>query len=1166
MDNGKKEMYDVNEYSDQELYNILDLNNPSDRELEAKIISLYRRYENMQTPSGDKLAKFFSDMHDRFFEANEEDEQEDETEEQEQEDVEAVEEQPELPEKENIIIEGLTNTTTPASSSKITIPVTTAISTKTMTEYSKGQLNPTIKDTIKRIISIDSKYRDDKTNKSTNFTFNLSEPLRDVVSLKLYSIQVPQTWYTVATSYGCNFFYLQGNSPGIDNGAYDYKIDISAGNYTSNTLISALNTKIQEIKTQNLDISFGNTQIGYNPNAALATLSISLKKIYNETSYYLYFPTWTNPNSNATVGGPRYQSIPGFLGYNFTKYYLNCLYSSSTLLSTTNTIGNNSDNINVIYFIDGSNNTNNYFTVYKYIGPGEYSATSIVDLSFTINLSIKGVCTRTQIVNDLSNQLGNNKYLSGSNIVRRDITNPSLLGYGNSYFELKINYNRSTTNNIENSKTRIVFPTETITSQYNPVWVGATSCFRFPNADNELNNVISETPPIEQASGKYTILNNPYIYLKETKPYYDVIENDYSISIANSSQAGYSLQQYVNAINAAIEVTNNTTITTKNPLGDFNLRTFVAFVDASSTFNLDVDLNKTFTRDMYYIDLSNSFLKSFMGISGEYLNGIKDLSGSTYEFTGSFIENSSYLVENDVLLTAYPSKLKYGNQNALPFIVLSEGIGTRYTSYLDIENAINNGFSNYTDLYGQQVFSGTNIVMTPNPLTGYIDCVLTIVIKKVLSQKDYTIGFIDHASFLDSTNIIVPSSSSWGNHLKIGINYLATALNASGGYLNGGKNLSNVDTGINSYTRITASSAITVNTIKFEDGVNNFFYLKPYEKGVSTSPPYYLKDSGANDIKYVIPAVNGKTVINYTRENLIIAINAALNAPSVSNSSSINIISVNNKEYTKLRFDINKIYTATDYKIVFYDQLNFVKCYSGASSIQNTTWDTTIGWLIGFHGSTEYALSDYGKPGDNIQIVGDTTVSVNLYDYFLLCIDDYTQNHMNDGLVTVASAQQSIPLPSYANRADYTCDPVTGLLTYNVAADNTTTHNKLTQSQLYTLTEIANSKRSSTIISNSGNVSSKSYGSGPFVKDVFGFIPMKTAGLAPGAVYVDYGGTLQNQERSYFGPVNIFKMAVQLVSNNGDIVDLNGSDWSFSLIAEQLYQQKADPNKDKSKK
>jgi hypothetical protein len=57
-------------------------------------------------------------------------------------------------------------------------------------------------------------------------------------------------------------------------------------------------------------------------------------------------------------------------------------------------------------------------------------------------------------------------------------------------------------------------------------------------------------------------------------------------------------------------------------------------------------------------------------------------------------------------------------------------------------------------------------------------------------------------------------------------------------------------------------------------------------------------------------------------------------------------------------------------------------------------------------------------------------------------------------------------------------------------------------------------------------------------------------------VYVDYGGTLQNQERSYFGPVNISKLGIKLVSNRGDVIDLNGSNWSFSFMVEQLYQQK----------
>ena len=47
---------------------------------------------------------------------------------------------------------------------------------------------------------------------------------------------------------------------------------------------------------------------------------------------------------------------------------------------------------------------------------------------------------------------------------------------------------------------------------------------------------------------------------------------------------------------------------------------------------------------------------------------------------------------------------------------------------------------------------------------------------------------------------------------------------------------------------------------------------------------------------------------------------------------------------------------------------------------------------------------------------------------------------------------------------------------------------------------------------------------------------------------------MQNQERLYFGPVNIRKMTIQLLNDRGDLVDLNRSDWSFSFICEQLYK------------
>jgi hypothetical protein len=1149
----KMDMYDVNSYTEEELINnILDLNNPTDRELEHKILSLYNRYQIVETAQGQQLAKFFKDIYDRFF--DDEDEEDEEDEEQKEEDEE---------QKEEDVKEGFesTPTTTVVVTTKEQVQTTPKVSPQMISftqpaDYAQDKLNPTIKDTIKRIISIDSQYRDDKRTMSTNFTFSLSEQLKDVVSLKLYSIQIPQTWYTVPKSYGSNFFYLKGNTTGIDNGYHDYTIDISAGNYTAPNLIAALNTKIQQLKTTYTDVSFGKTEIGYNPNAALATLSISMNNTYNESGYYLYFPTWTPPNSNNSLNGPRYKSIPGFLGYNYQNYYLNCINSMATLKLTTDAASQESDNINSTFLL---NETNNYFTIYKYIGPNEYSVKSIEDISFQIKLSLSGLVTRTELVNDLSNQLASNQYLNGSSIKRIDIVDPSLNNHGNSFFQLKINYNRLTTNNILNSKTFIQFPTETTSIK---IWTGSTSCFRFQNNNYELNNVVSENSPITQQSGRYSITTSPYIYLSCVKPYYNVTQNNYKIDIQNSTAAAYTLSQYLTAINNGIVNANNQTITSKNTFGDFNTQNFNAYLDANSYFNIAIDITKTFTQDMYYIDLDGTFLKLFLGFSGEYLNGVKDLSGSTYTFTSSFQEDSFYEVSSDTMLKALPSRLNYGNQNTEPFTVLTEGIGTIYSSYQQLESAINNAFTNYVDRDGSEIFAGTNIVMTPNGFTGLIECVFTMVMNKTINQKDYSISFIDTATRRDDTGNILLSTSTWSNNLNIGRNFLGTT--QVNGISDNSYNLSLINTGILPYSKITAESPITVNVIRFIEGQNNFFYLIPWEEGIATGRPYYREDSHANDIKITIPATNNGTVIAYTRDNLVTTINQIISTNDATKGSSIEIITVNNSEYIKFRFNANKVYSASDYKLVFYDQISFNKCSPGAQYIQNTTWDATIGWLIGFHSNTEFALSDYGTPGTLIQIVGDTTVSVNLFDYFLLCVDDYNQNRLNDGLVTVAAAERSFALPSYANKADYVCDPITGQLTYNATAENAVDYNRLTQNQLYSLTQLANSKKISSIITSTPNVNGKSYGSGPFAEDVFGFIPMKTAGLAPGAVYVDYGGTLQNQERSYFGPVNIFKLGIKLVSNRGDVIDLNGSDWSFSFMVEQLYQQK--PTIDKKKK
>ena len=53
-------------------------------------------------------------------------------------------------------------------------------------------------------------------------------------------------------------------------------------------------------------------------------------------------------------------------------------------------------------------------------------------------------------------------------------------------------------------------------------------------------------------------------------------------------------------------------------------------------------------------------------------------------------------------------------------------------------------------------------------------------------------------------------------------------------------------------------------------------------------------------------------------------------------------------------------------------------------------------------------------------------------------------------------------------------------------------------------------------------------------------------------LYTDYDID-NNNVRQYFGPVNIDKLQIQLLDDMGRFVDINNSDYSFSLLFETVY-------------
>jgi hypothetical protein len=58
----------------------------------------------------------------------------------------------------------------------------------------------------------------------------------------------------------------------------------------------------------------------------------------------------------------------------------------------------------------------------------------------------------------------------------------------------------------------------------------------------------------------------------------------------------------------------------------------------------------------------------------------------------------------------------------------------------------------------------------------------------------------------------------------------------------------------------------------------------------------------------------------------------------------------------------------------------------------------------------------------------------------------------------------------------------------------------------------------------------------------------------PCKLFVDASGPLQLQMREYFGPVNITTMTIGLYDDKGNVLGLNGMDWSCTLLVKCLYQ------------
>lgn len=381
---------------------------------------------------------------------------------------------------------------------------------------------------------------------------------------------------------------------------------------------------------------------------------------------------------------------------------------------------------------------------------------------------------------------------------------------------------------------------------------------------------------------------------------------------------------------------------------------------------------------------------------------------------------------------------------------------------------------------------------------------------------------------------------------------------------------------------VDAPSSSTDFTLDLSDPLTDTLSLKLYSYEIPYS--WYVIDKTMGTSYFWVK--HGSTVYsiaiddgNYTKVQLVNAIqykldtivNRAANPPFTTNNLDISYNPYNGKacflfDNSTSNIDVEIIFFDTEVYNSYFDNVTPSNPLGIPTGVGSTAMkiNNNLGWILGYRPGDDKTLpiifSRFVNSPANSRITTPVTpypysIELGVFSegpidtygtkYLIVVLDDFNQNHLNNGLVNIVDTDTSLSVPDYFS-ADLP----------NVCAPNPNTRGtlapfyvqslprKLTQAQLYSINQILDNRKTTY----------KYRTTGPTTTDVFAVIPLKKQGFDTGDSLVDLGSSLMYNTRTYFGPVNISRLRVSLQDDKGNTLNLNGSDWSITLMAETLYQ------------
>ena len=194
----------------------------------------------------------------------------------------------------------------------------------------QGYINKVLRNTDTKIVNIDSHYRDtllsdasgyNPKSSSTDFIVNFNEPLTNVLSMKLFSYEIPVHWYTFSEKYGTTRFM-------VDNSM----VEIPEGNYTPSELIADISGALA-VTAPGFTISLNTKTNKVTLDGSGTTFALSF---YNTELFEEHHSSYCSGKLNTTErSGPKIDYNLGWLlGFRKTAYSGASSYTGESLLDT----------------------------------------------------------------------------------------------------------------------------------------------------------------------------------------------------------------------------------------------------------------------------------------------------------------------------------------------------------------------------------------------------------------------------------------------------------------------------------------------------------------------------------------------------------------------------------------------------------------------------------------------------------------------------------------------------------------------------------------------------------------------------------------------------------------------------------------------------------------